>query len=120
MYETLKEFKGDEIMKEQLAKKFSIISGVLALLFLLSMLGIVASQISWSSSNLGLLFSFYVMLGWIPALLCSIAGIVFSILVKIDTFYMPKLHFCISVVSLFISGYWGFYVIKTAVRSALR
>ncbi len=104
-------------MKKQLAKIFASISGVMTILLPVSLFFAIQSQITWQQTVLDLPSLFYLIYGWIPALLCSIAGIVFSILVKIDTFYMPKLYFCTSVVSLFISCFWGIQLLKVMLKA---
>lgn len=104
-------------MKKQLSKIFASISGVMTILLPVSLFFAIQSQITWQPTVLDLPSLFYLFYGWIPALLCSIAGIVFSILVKIDTFYMPKLYFCTSVVSLFIFCFWGFQMLKQMLKA---
>ena len=104
-------------MKKQLAKIFASISGVLTILLPVTLFFVIQTQITWQQTVLDLPSFFYLIYGWIPALLCSIAGIVFSIQVKIDTFYMPKLYFCTSVVSLFISCFWGFQMLKVMLKA---
>ncbi len=64
-------------MKKRLAKIFASISGVLTILLPVSLFFVIQTQITWQQTVLDLPSLFYLIYGWIPALLCSIAGIVF-------------------------------------------
>jgi len=99
-------------MKKRLLKIFTTISAILTLLLPVSLFFVLQAAICTTDTILDLPSLFYFIFAWIPALLCSIAGIVFSILVKIETFYMPKLAFCVSLVCMVISGYWASQILK--------
>ncbi len=93
-------------MKKRLAVIFATVSAVMLGLFAISFIIVYWNAIVYENVPLALPAMFYLLFAWVPELLCSIAGIVFSVLAMIETLCMPKPAFVVSVITCIAGVFW--------------